>query len=615
MANQNQVDLKFVVDSKQLTAANTKLDNMEDNLKDVQRASKTTANTFKGAGKNLGHTFQNAGYQVQDFIVQVQGGQGALRALSQQGSQLLAIFGPVGVFAGIGLSLSTSIIPALINATEEAKSFEDALKAAADASEKLKQDNLKLGLGGASGELIALYKEREKALENMRELEKKAAAAGGGHTGRNARKRAEKAREELEVLKKQITELDIQIAQNKVLNDLKGDQAQEADNLRQNEERARRAALEEEKVRLAYAKQMAALNKFKGEGETDYLKILNSSNTSLEIMKKLLGDSDGFAKALKDALKKAQDEASLLAKEAEKAAVALRGLETIGDGIARGISVARAELSALNNEANSGIATQIAGKRYDLKEGLTDAIAGGANRSEAIDEYISASQQLAEYERLLLDIERQRELQSQTTTGSVTSGTQAQIEKTLELSQSMQNQIAIFENMQDALGDGFLSMVDGTKSVEDSFREMARSVVSELYKVYVLQRMIGDLGQGTTAGTGLLGGIQSALGLPNIPAKASGGSIMAGQPYLVGEKGPELIVPRNRGHVMNADLTAGAMGGGDTINQTYHFQFAANGDDSVKRIIVQAMPSIVNASKQGVMDARRRGGAMKTAFG
>ena len=71
---------------------------------------------------------------MQDFIVQVQGGQGALRALSQQGSQLLAIFGPVGVFAGIGLSLSTSLIPALINATEEAKSFEDALKAAADAS-------------------------------------------------------------------------------------------------------------------------------------------------------------------------------------------------------------------------------------------------------------------------------------------------------------------------------------------------------------------------------------------------------------------------------------------------------------------------------------------------
>ena len=87
--------------------------------------------------------------------------------------------------------------------------------------------------------------------------------------------------------------------------------------------------------------------------------------------------------------------------------------------------------------------------------------------------------------------------------------------------------------------------------------------------------------------------------------KASGGTVQANQPYLVGEKGPELIVPRNRGHVMNADLTAGAMGGGGDVYVTNNFTMAANGDDSVKRIIAQSMPAIVNASKQGVMDARR----------
>lgn len=73
----------------------------------------------------------------------VQGGQGALRALSQQGAQLLGVFGPVGVFAGIGLSLTTSLIPALIGATYEAKGLEEAMKKAGDASEKLRHDNLK----------------------------------------------------------------------------------------------------------------------------------------------------------------------------------------------------------------------------------------------------------------------------------------------------------------------------------------------------------------------------------------------------------------------------------------------------------------------------------------
>ena len=60
----NQTDLKFVVDSSQLTTANKRLDAMETNLKDVQRTSKATQTQFKGVGKNLGHTFQNAGYQV-----------------------------------------------------------------------------------------------------------------------------------------------------------------------------------------------------------------------------------------------------------------------------------------------------------------------------------------------------------------------------------------------------------------------------------------------------------------------------------------------------------------------------------------------------------------------
>ena len=37
---------------------------------------------------------QQAGYQVQGFIIQVQGGQSALVAFAQQGSQLACAFGP-----------------------------------------------------------------------------------------------------------------------------------------------------------------------------------------------------------------------------------------------------------------------------------------------------------------------------------------------------------------------------------------------------------------------------------------------------------------------------------------------------------------------------------------
>ena len=481
---------------------------------------------------------------------------------------------------------------------------------AQDAMEKLAEKNKALGLGGVDEGLINAIAAHDAALKELKE-----ARESGPSRGNTRGKRIQAAEEKLKEAQELLIEQRRLINTNETLLALEGERGQEAENLAANEERRRRALLEEQRIRKEYFGMMGAFAKAQGLSLAEYLDKVQQSDLTVDEMKESLGSSTKFTELLNQAMAKAAEEAAELAKEAEQAASALRGLETIGDGIARGLVVARAELSALNREASTGIATQIAGKRYDLDEGLRDAIAGGADPVAARAEHIRSLNQLTEYEKTLLAIEQERERQSQITASTATSGTAAQIEETVALSQAMQDQIQVFNSMNKAMEGGFMSMVDGTKSVGDSFKDMARSIVAELYKVYVLQKMIGGLGQGNNAGTGILGGIQSILGLPNIPGRASGGSISGGTPYLVGEKGPELIIPRNRGHVMNADLTAQALGGGDSFEQHYHFQFAANGDDSVKRIIAQAMPAIVSASKQGVMDARRRGGSMKNAFG
>jgi hypothetical protein len=46
-----------------------------------------------------------------------------------------------------------------------------------------------------------------------------------------------------------------------------------------------------------------------------------------------------------------------------------------------------------------------------------------------------------------------------------------------------------------------------------------------------------------------------------------------------------------------------------------NFSFSANGDDSVRKIIAQAAPQIAKMTQQQIVDSRRRGGAMKAAFG
>lgn len=93
--------------------------------------------TAKGVSGGLRNGFQQAGYQIQDFIVQVQGGQSALVAFSQQGSQLAGAFGPGGAVLGAVIALSTVIAGTLISSLNGGKSAIDSLKDAAEEMDKV----------------------------------------------------------------------------------------------------------------------------------------------------------------------------------------------------------------------------------------------------------------------------------------------------------------------------------------------------------------------------------------------------------------------------------------------------------------------------------------------
>ncbi|HBS6225752.1 TPA: tail protein (tape measure) [Klebsiella pneumoniae] len=88
--------------------------------------------TSKVMSSGLKGSVQQAGYQIQDFIVQVQGGQSALVAFSQQGSQLAGAFGPGGAIVGALIALGTVVAGTLISSLNGGKSAMDALKDAAE---------------------------------------------------------------------------------------------------------------------------------------------------------------------------------------------------------------------------------------------------------------------------------------------------------------------------------------------------------------------------------------------------------------------------------------------------------------------------------------------------
>ncbi|HHF8618827.1 TPA: tail protein (tape measure) [Klebsiella pneumoniae] len=116
--------------------ANKALDNIGDNAQKTSGQFKkldTQLNaTSKVMSSGLRGSVQQAGYQIQDFIVQVQGGQSALVAFSQQGSQLAGAFGPGGAIVGALIALGTVVAGTLISSLNGGKSAMDALKDAAE---------------------------------------------------------------------------------------------------------------------------------------------------------------------------------------------------------------------------------------------------------------------------------------------------------------------------------------------------------------------------------------------------------------------------------------------------------------------------------------------------
>lgn len=141
-----------------------------------------------------------------------------------------------------------------------------------------------------------------------------------------------------------------------------------------------------------------------------------------------------------------------------------------------------------------------------------------------------------------------------------------------------------------------------SQSLEDAvfagnkLSEVLRNLAQDLLRMAFREAVTAPLGAG-------LGGFFKNL------FRAEGGPVGAGSPYIVGERGPELFVPRSSGSIVSNDrLAEGGMGGGG-INITYNI---ASG---VSR--AELAPILENERKRlkaEIPDMVRRGGAYRAAF-
>lgn len=171
-----------------------------------------------------------------------------------------------------------------------------------------------------------------------------------------------------------------------------------------------------------------------------------------------------------------------------------------------------------------------------------------------------------------------------------------------------------------SLEDGIMSVIEGTKSAKEAFKDMARSIISDLTRIAIRRAIVGPLADlmfasmGSSAasvgsgGTGS-GSIGSTGSAPTF--HAIGGSVQSGRMSVVGERGPELFLPNSSGTIVPNNKMVGEQG--VTVNQTINISTGVA--QTVRSEIAQLLPQIQDAAKSAVLDARKRGGSFSTAFG
>lgn len=138
-------------------------------------------------------------------------------------------------------------------------------------------------------------------------------------------------------------------------------------------------------------------------------------------------------------------------------------------------------------------------------------------------------------------------------------------------STAFQEVVSGSKSAQQALADMF-------RSVADDFLRMAAEIIAKQLIMIALQTLLKALGgaassssttppttlpgSATQTGSGLnINGVDQGI---NLDKAANGGPVKSGNPYIIGERGPELFVPRSNGRIVPNGRFGG--GGGGDVN-------------------------------------------------
>nr|ADI17084.1 hypothetical protein [uncultured gamma proteobacterium HF0070_03O15] len=187
-------------------------------------------------------------------------------------------------------------------------------------------------------------------------------------------------------------------------------------------------------------------------------------------------------------------------------------------------------------------------------------------------------------------------------------GQQNRIASTVKQNRALKDQAEIAKDIQDAfdslstsinndIKEGIKGLIKGTSTLGD----LLNNVADRFLDVALNQALFGSiLGSGGEKGGGLLG----AIGL-----FANGGRPPVGRPSIVGEKGPELFVPRSSGTIVPNNK----LGGGGSTSVVVNVDASGSdvqGDDAGAK----ELGTLISVAVKGELLKQQRPGGLLSSL-
>jgi phage-related minor tail protein len=168
----------------------------------------------------------------------------------------------------------------------------------------------------------------------------------------------------------------------------------------------------------------------------------------------------------------------------------------------------------------------------------------------------------------------------------------------------------LFTNAFKGMEDALVSFVQTGKL---DFKSLANSIIADLIRIQIQNSIMKPLAQ-ATSGLSLSGMFNSAGNFLSGLFKADGGPVSGGQPYIVGEQGPEWFVPNGAGTIVpngKSPVTTASPDGGNSSSA----QAPININFSVRAMDARSFQSAMVQNKAVVVGIVNQALNMRGRFG